>query len=140
MKIKVIALYLMLFAISSCGEKKELVYPIDKLRLENMATYYFNGTKGPIIISDNESIKYINNKIKALTNDKSDSIQTNVNYGFVEIDIINDKGDVNDYFYVIFTQSHGDIIRYGGKHYYYDQELVDFIKEKLKMAENPMER
>lgn len=132
--------HLLLIGIIFCScikkEKEKIDYPITKLELINKAEYYYSGLES-INISDKNEINNIQREIDKLRNDLSKEIVISVNYGYVDILLKNDKGDKQESFSIVFTEYYGDIIRYGGKHYYRNQILVDLIKDKLKMWENP---
>ncbi len=122
--------------LSSCKAKEKLTPPYAGIRIINNAEYYHGGVK-EVILTKNDDINYIISEIKNLTNDKKDEVQINVNLGYTEVRLLDQEEKEEEYFSIVFTEFYGDVIRYGGKHYYYNQELVDFIKKKLKMWKTP---
>ena len=102
---------------------------VSSLVISNMASNHFGGRK-EIVIKNKSDISFIKDELKKLSNDKSDSIQINVNNGFLEINKVYKETKV-PFFSVIFTKYNGNVIRYKGKHYYYNEDLVSFLKGKL---------
>ena len=120
----------------SCGEKEKIKPPYSGIRIINNAQHSYGGIK-EVTLTKAKDIDYIINEVKNLTDDKSNEVLISVNYGFTEIKLLDKEKKEEAYFLIVFTEDYGDVIRYGGKHYYYNQELVDFIKKKLKIRKVP---
>ena len=136
-KMKKLVFIFLITLFLGCSKTKKKTTEFTKLKLVNRASHFFNG-KPNCYLEDKKEIDYVFNVINSLNEDYSDRISINVNYGFVEVLLVDKKSNKEDFFLVVFTKYDGDIIRYGGKHYYYDQELVNFIKEKLDMSDRPI--
>jgi hypothetical protein len=119
-----------------CKSKEKIKPPYSGIRIINNAEYYYGGIK-EITLAKSKDINYVIAKIKNLTDDKNNEVQINVNFGYTDIKLLNKESKEEEYFSIVYTEFYGDVIRYGGKHYYYNQELVDFIKKKLKMWKAP---
>lgn len=134
---KRLALIFVIFLFLGCGKTLKEKPKYTKLKLINKASYFFNG-KPSCYIEDEQEIDYVFSVVNSLKDDYSDRILVSVNYSYVEVLLVDDKSNKKEFFSIIFTKHNGDVIRYEGKHYYYNPGLVNFIKAKLNMSENPI--
>lgn len=127
---KTLTFILCLIVLNACmNQNSDKSNKVSSLVISNMASNHFGGRK-EIVIKNKSDISFIKDELKKLSNDKSDSIQINVNNGFLEINKVYKETKV-PFFSVIFTKYNGNVIRYKGKHYYYNEDLVSFLKGKL---------
>lgn len=131
------AIIFIILVLLGCSKIKKETFEFTKLQLVNKASYYFKGYPDRYIENQKE-IDYVFGLINRLTDDYSDSVLISVNYSYVEVLLVDENSNKEEFFSVIFTKHNGDVIRYGGKNYYYNQELVNFIKDKLNMSDKPL--
>jgi hypothetical protein len=136
-KMKKLVFIFLITLFLGCSKTKKKTTEFTKLKLVNRASHFFNG-KPNCYLEDKKEIDYVFNVINSLNEDYSDRILISVNYSYVEVLLVDENSNKEEFFSVVFTQHNGDVIRYGGKHYYYNQELVNFIKDKLNMREEPI--
>jgi len=116
-----------------CENKKPLL-PYKKLQVYNKAQYFFGGYSD-VVIDAPEDLDFVLKHIERLKKREKD-VMVNSNFGYFEIRATDIKDKSNYILDIAMTEFYGDVIIYK-RRYYYDQELVDFIKKKLEI---PLDR
>ena len=128
----IVLLVVFVVFLNTCEKKTKLNSPITEIEFLNNAEYYYGGLE-LFSLEDKKEVEYLIERVHELKDDKSNEVMISVNYGYVDVISFDENHNSEKYFSVVFTEFYGDVIRYNGKHYYYDEELVGFIKDKLKM-------
>ena len=131
-----VVITLLLFG--GCSEKKtELPYKnIKGMHVYNNMTYCLGGLPETVLI-DKRDISFVLKRVNHLKTKKDTNVFVNVHYGFFEINLMDSIHKEYHLMDIVFTEFYGDVVVYKWSKYYYDQELVDFIKKKLEI---PLDR
>jgi hypothetical protein len=125
------AFFLFLALLISCKEqsnKKDRV--LSEIVIENIAQRHYGGKKR-VVLEDKKEIKEFycllkENKFVGHANN-----MINNNKGFLVIYEGYEDCSLKELVSIIYTVHNGDIVRKAGANYYKNEELVDFINDKL---------